>query len=78
MNFMNTSTFDTWLAKQFTEGLVDIKFAILAGKGVSVEAVQGELLAAEASIGAGFFKVAPHATSMIPQDVMAIIEQTTH
>lgn len=75
---MNTSTFDTWFAKQIAEGLVDIKFAVLAGKGVSVDAIQGELLAAEASIAAGFLKHAPQATSMIPQNVMDVIAQTTH
>lgn len=72
---MNTSTFDTWLAKQIAEGLVDIKFAVLAGKGVSVEAIQGELLASEASITAGFLKSPPQATSMIPQNVMDLIAQ---
>ena len=41
------TTFDTWLAEQFAKGLVDIKFAVIPGRGVSVEAIQGELLAAE-------------------------------
>lgn len=74
---MSITTFDGWLEKQFTEGLMDIKFAVLPGKGVSVEAIQDELLAAEASISAGFLKSAPKATSMIPDDVFLAIKQTT-
>lgn len=74
---MNTN-FDAWLNKQFAEGLVDIKFAVMAGRGVSVEAIQDELLAAEASISAGFLKNAPQPTSMIPDDIASIIKQTVH
>jgi hypothetical protein len=73
---MNTNAFDSWLSKQFEDGLVDIKFAVLPGKGVSVEAIQGELLAAEASISAGFVKNAPQATSTIPANVMSTITGT--
>jgi hypothetical protein len=67
--------FDTWLNTQLTKGLVDIKFAILPGKGVSSEAVEGELLAAEAAIGAGFLNLAPQATSTIPPQFLSIISQ---
>jgi hypothetical protein len=74
---MNITTFDGWLKKQFTEGLMDIKFAVLPGKSVSVEAIQAELLGAEAMISAGFLASAPQATSMIPDDVFHIIKQTT-
>lgn len=74
---MNT-TFDTWLSAQFAQGLVDIKFAILAGKGVSVEAIQDELLAAEASIKAGFLRSAPQPTSMVPADIFQCAENTVH
>lgn len=74
---MNATTFDTWLTKQFAEGLVDIKFAVLAGKGVSVEAIQDELLAAEASI-AQFDKSAPRPTSMIPAQIAEIVNATVH
>lgn len=73
---MNT-TFDSWLAKQFAEGLVDIKFAVLAGKGVSVEAIQDELMAAEASISQ-FQKPAPQATSMIPENIGKIVDAVTN
>lgn len=68
---MNT-TFHTWLEKQFAEGLVDIKFAVLAGKGVSVEGIQDELMAAEASISQ-FMKLAPQPTSMIPVSISDIV-----
>lgn len=70
---MNT-TFDTWLAAQFAEGLVDIKFAVLAGKGVSVEAIQQELLAAEASVTRFPDTPAPQPTSTIPSDVVAMMD----
>lgn len=69
---MNT-TFDTWLAKQFTEGLVDIKFAVVAGKGVSLEAIQKELLVSEAAIGMRLIKSAPQATSMMPEHISQFV-----
>jgi hypothetical protein len=67
-------TFDSWLAEQVKEGLVDIKFAVMAGKGVSVEAVQDELLLAEATISSGFQKLAPHPTSIIPTNIASLID----
>ena len=75
---MNTTTFDTWLSGQLGKGLVDIKFAILPGKGVSSDAVKDELLAAEASIEAGFLKAAPQATSNIPDNISSIIAKVWH
>jgi len=66
--------FDKWFAEQLTSGLVDIKFAIVPGKGVSREAVQDEILAAEAAISSGFFRSAPKATSMNTPDVQAILD----
>lgn len=72
---MNT-TFDTWLAEQFAKGLVDIKFAVIPGRGVSVEAIQGELLAAEASI-AQFDKPAPQPTSVVPASIQRVIESVS-
>ena len=73
---MNT-TFDTWIAKQFAEGLVDIKFAVMPGKGVSVEAIQDELLAAEASI-AQFTRPEPRPTSMMPANISEMFNSVTH
>lgn len=69
---MNTA-FDTWLAKQFGEGLVDIKFAVVTGKGVSAEAIQTEVLAAEAAIASGYIKTAPSATSEVPEVIANFI-----
>ena len=69
---MNT-TFEIWLAAQFAEGLVDIKFAVLAGKGVSVEAIQQELLAAEASVAKFPGNPAPQPASTIPSEVVAMM-----
>lgn len=68
-----TTAFDTWLAKQFDEGLVDIKFAVLGGKGVSVEVIQEEVLAAEAAIGCGLERPAPMATSMMPKHITEFV-----
>ena len=72
---MNT-TFNTWLSEQFAQGLVDIKFAVLPGKGVSVEAIQNELLSAEAAIHAGFFRAAPEPTSRIPEEIALSVNKT--
>ena len=71
---MNTA-FDSWLAKQFGEGMADIKFAVLPGKGVSVDAIENEVLAAEAAISAGYLKTAPRATSMVPEHVASFVAQ---
>lgn len=72
---MTNSNFDTWLTSQFEIGLVDIKFAIFTGKGLSASAVQAELLSAEAKIQAGFLSSPPKATSVIPENVMTAISQ---
>ncbi|QDJ35816.1 hypothetical protein CBR67_03650 [Bordetella hinzii] len=74
---MNSTTFEKWLSDQLTKGLVDIKFAILPGKSVSSEAVQDELIAAEAAIEAGFLKPAPQPTSEIPENIFGIIKKVT-
>lgn len=66
---MNTARFDAWFAKQRADGLVDIKFAVMAGKGVSVEAIQTEVLMSEAAINAGLLRSAPKATSMMPAQI---------
>jgi len=70
---MSISNFDTWMSKQFADGLVDIKFAVWPGKGVSVQAIQDELLAAEAMLAAGFEKSEPRAISMIPENIHQVI-----
>lgn len=75
---MTAITFDSWLQGQLDKGLVDIKFAILPGKGVCSDAVQDELLAAEAAIEAGFLKSAPQPTSRIPEEIASIIASTGH
>ncbi|MBW8847475.1 MAG: hypothetical protein JF607_21130 [Burkholderiales bacterium] len=69
---MNTA-FDSWITKQFSEGLVDIKFAVVTGKGVSAEAIQNEVLATEAAISQGYIKAAPAATSMMPADIAEFV-----
>ncbi len=68
------NNFDKWFAEQIASGLTDIKFAIVPGKGISREAVQDEILAAETAISAGFFRSAPAATSTNTPDVQAILE----
>ncbi len=64
------TAFETWLAKEVAEkNLVDIKFAITAGKGVSVEAVQNQVLACELALEHGLEKSAPRATSVTPTHI---------
>lgn len=67
--------FQAWFECQRERGLVDIKFAVTAGKGVTSTAIKNELLAAEAMINAGYVrKTPPHATSVIPPEVLSVIE----
>ena len=70
-----TTPFDTWLAQEFDNGLADIKFAVVSGKGVSIEAIQTEVLACEAAIRMGNTKAAPKATSMLPEAASKFIAQ---
>lgn len=70
-----TTAFDSWVSKQIEEGLVDIKFAVVAGKGVSVEAIQNELLAAEAALSAGYTRHPPTATSEVPEAVAKFVAE---
>lgn len=67
------NNFEKWFATQIDQGLVDIKLAINAGKGITNEAVQEEILAAEAAISAGFLRNAPIAMSTTPPDIAAIL-----
>jgi hypothetical protein len=71
---MNIKSFENWFEDQISNGLVDIKFAVTPGKGVTSDAIKNELLAAEAMINSGYVrKSPPYATSVIPEDVMAVI-----
>lgn len=71
---MKINSFETWFAGQLDRGLVDIKFAVTPGKGVTSTAIKNELLAAEAMIGAGYVMgLTPHATSVLPLEVMDVI-----
>ncbi|ARP89800.1 hypothetical protein CAL14_05450 [Bordetella genomosp. 9] len=72
---MNSAPFDAWLDGQLAKGLVDIKFAISPGKDVSSVAVQDELLLAESAIDAGLLREAPQPSSMIPENILAIIRE---
>lgn len=75
---MSTNSFETWAANELQKGLVDIKFAVIPGKGINIEAVQEELIASEALISAGSLRAnKPRATSMIPQHIQDIISTTT-
>lgn len=74
MNVQKINTFENWFVSQQKKGLIDIKFAVTPGKGVTSAAIKNELLAAEAMIDAGYVKeFAPRATSVIPQEVMNVI-----
>lgn len=69
---MNTA-FETWHAKEVEKGLIDIKFAVVRGKGVSVEAIKNELLGSEGALSQGFLRTPPQATSMVPDRIQAFI-----
>ncbi len=69
---MNTA-FDSWLAGKLDAGLVDIKFAVISGKGVSVQAIKSDVLAAEGAISSGYLKPAPGASSDVPAHIAAFI-----
>lgn len=73
---MSTSNFEKWFDQQKAKGLVDIKLAITAGKGITNEAVQEELLAAEAAIAAGFLAKAPAAMSTTPVNIAEILRNS--
>lgn len=75
---MNThASFDSWLEGEFAKGLVDIKFAISPGKGVSSTAVHGELMQAEASLRFRKANKAPSPTSMLPEHVAELFKAVT-
>lgn len=71
---MNSSNFETWFSRQLSDGLTDIKLAIVAGKDISNEAVRKELLAAEAAIASGFLRPAPRATSTASESMSKILK----
>ncbi len=70
---MTTSNFDTWLTSQFENGLVDIKFAVFKGKGVSAEAVKAEIVRTEARASNALgLSSPPKAMSSVPENIMAM------
>lgn len=69
-----SAQFETWFDKEVGNGLQDIKFAITAGRGVSIEAVQSELLTCELAIAGGLVKEAPAALSMVPDHITSFIQ----
>ncbi|HCP77735.1 MAG: hypothetical protein CML16_11135 [Pusillimonas sp.] len=75
---MNTHTsFDSWLESEIEKGLVDIKFAISPGKGVSSAAIHGELLQAEASLQFGNLGKEPTPVSEIPDSIAQLFKKVT-
>lgn len=71
---MEKNSFETWFDTQLGKGLVDIKFAVTPGKGVTRDAIKNELLVSEAMIAAGYCKKsAPQSSSFIPNEVMEVI-----
>ena len=71
---MNIKSFENWFEDQVKQGLVDIKFAVSPGKGVTSDAIKNELLTAEAMISSGYVSASPpYTTSVIPENVMAVI-----
>ena len=74
---MQYPKFDTWLARQFAGGLVDLRLSVRPAKGICAAALRSELLCAEAALQAGVVRAAPVATSSVPEWVRRIIECTT-
>ena len=71
---MNTSTLASWFAHETAQGLVDIKLAVVPGKGISHEKIGQEIIAAECAINGKFLRDSPSAKSSIPQEIMAIFK----
>jgi hypothetical protein len=69
-----STTFENWFAEEQAKGLVDIKFAITGGKGVSLRAVQNELMMSETMVSAGLVQPAPQATSMMPERISSFVD----
>lgn len=70
-----TTAFDSWHAKEVGNGLADLKFAIVAGKGVSADAIQHEILTAELAIEKGYTTPAPKATSVVPEQIRVFVSE---
>ena len=74
---ISIKSFESWFEDQVNQGLVDIKFAVTPGKGVTSDAIKNELLASEAMISSGYVSpYPPYATSVIPDEVMEVINNT--
>ena len=71
-----SAAFNAWVASELDRGMVDFRFSVLPGKGVSVAAVQAEVLAAEACLKAGFVRTAPQPQSVMPDHIARIVAQT--
>lgn len=67
------TNFENWFAGEQAKGLVDIKFAVVAGKGVSLKGIQSEILISETMISAGLVQPAPQATSMVPERISSFV-----
>lgn len=68
--------FEKWLEKETKLGLVDIKLSVYNGKYATIYAVKNELLKTEAMISAGLISCAPYATTVLPQHIQAIVNNT--
>lgn len=71
---MNKSALATWFAQEESEGLVDIKLAVVPGKGISHEKISQEIIAAELAIKGGILRDAPSAKSSIPEEIMSVFK----
>ena len=71
---MNTSALATWFAQETAKGLVDIKLAVIPGKGISQEKIGQEIVAAELAIANKVVRDTPSAKSSIPEEIMAVFK----
>lgn len=75
---MISKIFDTWLARQFEQGLTDLRLTVLNGSKATSDAIKEELLNAEELLAEGLNRAAPVATSSsMPSDVRDVINNTS-
>lgn len=74
---MISKLFDTWLARQFEQGLTDLRLTVLSGSKATADAIKAELLNAESLLAEGLVRAAPTATSHMPENVRDIINNTS-
>lgn len=71
---MNNSVLASWFEQETAKGLVDIKLAVVPGKGISHEKIGQEIIAAELALDKKVLRDAPGAKSSIPEDIISFFK----